>query len=76
MKRVVSFNVDEDILRRLDALPGVNFGELYFLEVRVDIQLIDRHHGQERHGGLHALTELHLSARDDAIDGSADHRAT
>ena len=26
--------------------------------------------------GLDALTELHLPARDDAIDGRADHRAT
>src|SRR5579862_7825284 len=60
---------------KLDALSGVNLGELHFLEVSVDIHLIDRHDGQQRHGGLHALAELDLPARNHPIDGCADHRA-
>lgn len=49
--------------------------ELPFLEVGVDVELVERHDQHQRRTRGDALSDLDVAARDDAVDRRADHGA-
>ena len=55
-----------------DRLADAHLLQLDLLEVGVDMHLIERHHGQQRHAGLDALAELDLALGDDAVERRFD----
>ena len=60
---------------QFDGLADANILELHFFEVGVDVHVLHRHYGQQRHARLHALTKLNLALGNDAIDGGDDDGA-
>ena len=62
--RVAAQRVDRDRHR----LAGLQLAELRLLEVRVDIDRIERHQAREPLARLHVVADLHGAIADDAVD--------
>ena len=61
-----------EIGHQFDGLSGPDMGELHFLEIGIYEHTRDRHDHHQRASRRDALADLHLTARDDPIEGCAD----
>lgn len=57
---------------QLDRLAGLDAGKLHFLEIGIDVHLLQRHDDHDRRAGLDALTNGHAALIDNAGDWCPD----
>src|SRR5439155_19932884 len=55
-----------------DVLAGLDAGELRLLELRVNVDALERHQAQEPGAGLHVVADLNGAVADHAVEGRAD----
>ncbi|MPN45255.1 hypothetical protein SDC9_192822 [bioreactor metagenome] len=65
---VVSHRAAVNIGRDRGDLSDADIFQLSFLEIRIDVHFLDRHHRKQRRACLDTLSQLHLALGDDAVD--------